>query len=76
MCGPAQKDEKQKAELEEFSEDFESAFVETFLEHSSILSSAPSSIFSGGQQDISVPETARPRSRRNGSKSRKARWIH
>ena len=70
MCGPD--DEKQKIAREKFSEEFESAFVETVK--SGILSSASSLIFDGDLQSVSVPD--RPRSRRNGSNKNLRRQIN
>ena len=67
MCGPTH-DEKSKLAFEKFSEEFESAFVESVCIESKILP-ATSRIFSGDTQ--SIPETASPHSRRKKTKNRR-----
>lgn len=70
MCGPVN-DPKAKAAREKFEETLEEGLKETI--QSCILASTASPIFDGNQQNISIPETARPRSQRKG---KNRRWVN
>jgi hypothetical protein len=66
VCGPIDRDvEERKAKWDEFSEDFESAFIDTFLKHAPVFDLSPEEIFASD----------RPRFWQSGNRGNKNRRL-